>query len=231
MIYSSVNVFALNRVPLSAQRVLDVGCGSGTLGREIKQRIGSHVVGITYSPEEAALASKELDQVLVRDLNQFDVREAGRFDCVICSHVLEHLMEPEVLLSRLLGSLNPAGILIVILPNILFWKQRFEFLRGEFKYTEDGLMDRTHFRFYDWQSARALLINSGYVIKESAVEGMVPLRGLRGIFPQLCRRVDEAMARRFPGLFAFQFIFSCSPENKTMIPSVDTLSRQPVPLS
>jgi len=224
MLYTHFSGFALERVPPGAKRVLDIGCGTGTLGREIKKKMPCEVLGITYSEEEAKLARIELDRVLVEDLNHFDVRQTGRFDCVICSHVLEHLNQPEVLLSRIHNILQPDGKLLVVLPNTLFWKQRLLFLRGQFKYTDQGILDRTHVRFYDWESANALLRDSGYIVSESFVDGMFPLRGLRGISPTLCRRIDQAMGVVLPGLFGFQFIFTCESSKAGAGPSFEALS-------
>jgi 2-polyprenyl-3-methyl-5-hydroxy-6-metoxy-1,4-benzoquinol methylase len=130
--YSAVNIAVLCRAPASAKRLLDLGCGTGALGRELKETTDREVVGVTYSKEEAAFGSQELDRVIVCDLNDFDPENLGEFDCIICSHVLEHLYQPEQLLVRLRPRLSVGGQLIVALPNILFWKQRIQFLRGRF---------------------------------------------------------------------------------------------------
>jgi hypothetical protein len=74
-------------------------------------------------------------------------------------------------------------IIIVALPNVLHWKQRLEFLKGHFKYTEGGLMDRTHFRFFDWQTAQDLLTQSGYQITQAEADGSFPLPVLRKLLP------------------------------------------------
>ena len=105
-IYEAVNQPVLLRVPRNAERILDIGCGSGTLGQQIKHEITCEVTGVTYSESEAVLASKRIDQVLVRDLNSFDPSELGKFDCIICSHILEHLYQPNNLLKSASRSLT-----------------------------------------------------------------------------------------------------------------------------
>lgn len=209
-VYDSVNPPVLSRVPKSTKRLLDVGCGAGALGRQIKQTINCEVVGVTYSEAEVALASQWLDQVFLGDLNCFDTEELGRFDCIICSHVLEHLCYPQKLLTQLSNNLTPDGMLIVALPNVLHWKQRLEFLRGRFKYTDSGLMDRTHFRFFDWETARELLEQSGYTIIDSIADGYFPLPGVRKLIaPAVSLWVDNKAVKLFPGLFGLQFVFTC----------------------
>ena len=187
-----------------------MGCGSGTLGRKIKEKMDCRVVGLTYSEAEAALAAPHLDEVLVCDLNSFEPPESERFDCIICSHVLEHLFQPAEALKRLRRALSPDGTLIVALPNVLYWRQRLEFLRGSFKYTDGGLMDRTHYRFFDWSAAQELLTESGYRVVEAVADGGFPLSRL------LSRAggasVNRAALKISPGLFGFQFVFVCRPD-------------------
>ncbi len=204
MMYAAVNQPVLERVPPDAGRVLDIGCGTGALGREIKGRRDCEVVGVTHSEEEAEEARRHLDEVLVRDLNVFDPREAGSFDCVVCSHVLEHLYRPERLLAALRDALAPGARLVVALPNVLHWRQRAEFARGRFRYTDGGLMDSTHYRFYDWTTARALLTESGYALIESEACGGFPLSRL---LPLVRRPLDRAALRLAPGVFGVQFVF------------------------
>ena len=208
MIYEAVNGPVLARVPQTTKRVLDLGCGSGALGERLRKEISCQVIGVTCSESEAELARKRLNQVLVRDLNSFDPSEVGNFDCIICSHVLEHLFNPHELLKRLRRSLLPGGALIVALPNVLHWRQRLQFVRGRFEYTEGGLMDRTHYRFFDWHTARVLLADSGYRVIEEQACGSFPLSRFLFRFGDW---MDRVMLKMFPGLLGFQFVFVCEP--------------------
>jgi 2-polyprenyl-3-methyl-5-hydroxy-6-metoxy-1,4-benzoquinol methylase len=203
LIYGAVNLPVAARVPEAARRVLDLGCGNGALGAHLKRRPGREVVGVTFSEEEAREARGRLDEVVVCDLEEFDAEGLGEFDCVICSHVLEHLTRPEDLLRRLRGSLSAGGVLVVALPNVLHWRQRFEFLRGRFVYTDGGLMDRTHYRFYDWRTARALLRDCGYAETTGEADGGFPLSRFVPVFG---RALDRTALRLGPGLFGVQFI-------------------------
>jgi SAM-dependent methyltransferase len=204
--YGAVNGDVLARVPGGARRVLDVGCGTGELGRVVKQRLGCELVGLTHSRAEAEAATAHLDRVLVCDLNEFEPDGLGRFDCVICSHVLEHLYRPERLLRALGQNLAPGGVLVVALPNVLHWRQRLEFLRGRFRYEDGGLMDRTHYRFYDWATARALLAEGGFEVVGAEACGGFPLSRYAAA---LGRRLDRAALRVSPGMFGTQFVFVC----------------------
>jgi SAM-dependent methyltransferase len=193
-----------------------LGCGSGALGREIKASHSCHVTGITISKEEATIASQWLDKVITQDLNTFTAAGFDSFDCIICSHVLEHLHNAESVLREIQKLLRPESVLIVALPNVLLWKQRLEFLRGQFRYTDGGIMDRTHVRFFDWENANALLRNIGFTIVEGVADGNCVFS--RFFFP-IRTWLQTASLKHFPGLFGFQFVFVCRLE-KIPAPSV-----------
>lgn len=206
MIYEAVNRALLLQIPDPIERVLDIGCGTGTLGKSLKQGTKCEVIGVTYSHSEAAFARQWLDLVLVRDLNNFGTSELGAFDCIVCSHILEHLYYPENLLIKLKHNLTPSGILIVALPNVVHWKQRLQFLRGRFRYTDGGLMDRTHFRFFDWQTALELLEKHGFTVTLRTAEGNFPLPIVRKLVPSVASYVDKVATKAFPNLLSVKFI-------------------------
>jgi SAM-dependent methyltransferase len=204
LVYRSVNKRVLESVPSSVRNVLDIGCGAGDLGEALKMKIHCKVTGLTFSEDEADLASSRLDRVEVVDLNCLSISNLEQYDCIICSHVLEHLYDPESLLRVLLEHcLTPDGFLVVALPNVLYWKQRLQFLLGRFRYTSGGIMDSTHYRFYDWNTSSQLVCNAGYQILSRKSDGIFPLSRLLGPLRQF---VDGAALSTFPGFFGTQFI-------------------------
>lgn len=210
VVYLSVNRAVLSEIPLAARNLLDVGCGGGVFGAALKSERVCTVVGLTYSETEADMARVHLDRVEVVDLNTLDPAPLGRFDCVVCSHVLEHLNDPRRLLRQLRNCLAPQGMLIVALPNALHWKQRLQFLSGRFRYTDGGLMDRTHFRFFDWVTAAELMRESGYQINSRHADGVLPLARLLG--PKLASHMNRAATSLAPGLLGSQFVLCCQPD-------------------
>ncbi|MFA6110350.1 MAG: glycosyltransferase, partial [Candidatus Latescibacterota bacterium] len=152
-------------VPASARRVLEVGCAAGELGRLLKsQRPGIEVVGVERDPEAARLAGAHLDAVIRGDLETLPdlPYPAGHFDCLVCGDVLEHLRDPEAVLRRLLVHLHPDGSLVCSIPNVRHQSVLLNLMvNGRWEYRDEGLLDRTHLRFFTLAEIRALLTRLG----------------------------------------------------------------------
>jgi SAM-dependent methyltransferase len=207
-IYDGVNECVFSFIPSSAMRILDVGCGTGAMGERLLRHLERFVAGITYSEAEARLARARLSRVICAELNDFDFANLGKFDCVILSHILEHLYSPEDLLERLKCALEPEAVVVVALPNVVWWKQRLEFLFGRWRYRDWGILDRTHFRFFDRRSARELLEKAGYEILTAKCDGPFPFLGpIRKLNNSWVKKIDDFACGLAPGLFSVQFVY------------------------
>ncbi|WP_265300651.1 methyltransferase domain-containing protein [Verminephrobacter eiseniae] len=150
---TSLSVLA-RLVPENAT-VLDLGCGSGALGRFLAGRRACTSDGLTLSEAEAAHARPHYRRVVVDDLESCDLQErfAGqRYDTIVCADVLEHLRRPERVLAACRELLKPAGRLLISVPNAGYCGLVAELLQGEFRYRQEGLLDRTHLRFFTHRS-------------------------------------------------------------------------------
>jgi SAM-dependent methyltransferase len=193
--------------PFPAGAALDCGCGTGENARVLRQ-MGWRVTGITVSPRELEMASECCESVLLGDLNSGIPQEAvGPFDLVVFSHVLEHLLQPEVALREARRLLGPDGRIIVALPNVLYWRLRIKFLFGEFKYEPTGIMDETHVRFYTFHSGMELLRSNGFDVVSTLGDGDLPLPFLRRLLPAFARFLDPLASRLVPGLLGAQILY------------------------
>jgi SAM-dependent methyltransferase len=105
-------------VPSPAARILDVGCASGRLLANIRERGFPHVTGLDPSPACAATAAR-LYAIDVRTMTLREIAESGeRFDVVIMVGVLEHLRDLDGAFAQLRALLNPAGLLYVEVPDV-----------------------------------------------------------------------------------------------------------------
>jgi 2-polyprenyl-3-methyl-5-hydroxy-6-metoxy-1,4-benzoquinol methylase len=148
------------RILPTTGRALDVGCGRGQLGQAIKE-LGWRVWGIEENEEARAIASQRLDRAIRSDLTHYDAvaRELddGPFDALVFSDVLEHLYDPRTVVERYLEWLAPGGRVFVSVPNAVVWTNRLRWAMGRVQYEDTGVMDRTHIRFFTFDSAKELL--------------------------------------------------------------------------
>jgi 2-polyprenyl-3-methyl-5-hydroxy-6-metoxy-1,4-benzoquinol methylase len=186
--------------------ILEVGCSTGYVSARLKKN-GCRVYGIELEPEAAQAAREHCENVLNADIEKLEKLpyNSGQFDLIIFGDVLEHLRNPELILKKLRPYLKDEGFIVVSLPNITYWSVRLKILMGKFEYTEHGILDMTHIRFFNFRSAKKLLEKSGYrIIKQD----FVPPR----IFP--ITDICYFFSKFFPNLLAFQFIFVAVKEKK-----------------
>ncbi len=164
--YNLIRYDILKLLPDSASKFLDVGCGEGATGAEIKRRMpDSSVTGIELDAGAAKIAATRLDKVINSDLDnaRFDF-EPEEFDCIIAADVLEHTKDPEKNLNYLKNFLKENGWLLISLPNIRYIVPVLKILGNKFEYEESGVLDRTHLRFFTLHTMEKFLHDCGFEI-------------------------------------------------------------------
>lgn len=229
-----INLAVLNHIPFNSL-ILDVGCGNGALGNELKKK-NNYVVGIEKESSALELAKERLNEVCNLDIIDvekiFKVLSNKQFDVIIFADILEHLYEPLVVLQKYQSLLKPQGKIIISIPNVVVWDVRLKFLFGIFNYTDTGTCDRTHIRFFTLSTTRKLIDEAGLkIIKEDFNPGIfrpfVPLvkkllkqNSLQEDNPSLILEsplykaylrfvypLEKLICSLCKGLFAFQFVF------------------------
>ena len=154
-------------IPGGCGAVLDVGCGTGALGKYLKENGVTEVCGIELSHEASLEAERVLDRVVEGDVEHMGLPfSLGRFDCIICADVLEHLVDPWAVMARLRALLKPDGCIVASIPNVGFHRVVRSLVRGNWRYADSGILDRTHLRFFTWQGIISLFQDSGLVIEK-----------------------------------------------------------------
>lgn len=146
---------------------LDIGCGKGRLGSFLKRQIAAKVTGIEIFREYANEAAKDLDEVLCGNIEELDLSAyTNRFDHVIFSDSLEHLLDPESALMKAKAMLRADGALLLSIPNVRNFRVTLPLvLFGRFEYQDEGLLDRTHLRFFTRSSITNLLKHCGFEVE------------------------------------------------------------------
>jgi len=205
--WDAVNYALLPFIPKDAKKILDVGCGNGLLGPVLHQHApGCEVTGLTNSRDEAVEAEKNLDKLILCELDDYVFDPAIKYDCIICSHVLEHLVNPVGLLKRLHEPAAAGATLVTAVPNAMHWKPRRRFIMGSFRYVEGTVTDETHIRFFDFNTSAELPGRAGWKVVKHGASGYFPLPLLRNRVKPLTDKLDKMATDVMPNLFGLQFI-------------------------
>lgn len=112
-----------------SSRVLDVGCGFGTLLNTVAKKTGAKCEGVELNEHDAILARKLFGlDIFFGSLEQFynQSENSKRYDLIILHHTLEHLPNPIAELERIRVLLKEDGLLYIAVPNVLNIKKRPE---------------------------------------------------------------------------------------------------------
>jgi len=220
----------------SSPTLLDVGCGRGRLGFEI-ERLGYTVTGLDNSSTACATARGRITEVLELDITDYRAvehrLEGRKFDWLMAADSLEHAVDPWTVLTFYRKFVKRDGHLIVSLPNIVVWDNRIRMLFGRFNYTDSGILDRTHLRFFTFRSAREFVTDCGFAPEKCRWEpgigrALLPLikRLIQGkehspgsilesrayaFYTRYLMPIESAITAVAPGLLAFRTVILARP--------------------
>jgi 2-polyprenyl-3-methyl-5-hydroxy-6-metoxy-1,4-benzoquinol methylase len=151
-------------VPTDAARILEIGCAHGNFAAILKQRNQAEAWGIELDPRIASEAVDKLDRVLIGSIEaNLSSLPVNYFDCIVCNDVLEHLTDPEATLRSLLQLMAPGAVLVGSIPNVRYFHVLFDLVwNADWQYTDYGVLDRTHQRFFTGKSLARTLRSCGY---------------------------------------------------------------------
>jgi 2-polyprenyl-3-methyl-5-hydroxy-6-metoxy-1,4-benzoquinol methylase len=190
--------------------ILDVGCAQGTLALMLAER-GHRVLAVDIRPQFLAYARSRHTHGDVRfeAANALEDDLPGGHDLIFANQIIEHLVYPDALLSRLRGLLKPGGRLVTTTPNGHYVKnglpshaelgdpRAFEHL--QFSADGDG-----HFFAYRAEELRRFYAAAGFeqvtarFFETPFINGHMKLRHLHGIVPVAVLRALDRIALSLP---------------------------------
>jgi 2-polyprenyl-3-methyl-5-hydroxy-6-metoxy-1,4-benzoquinol methylase len=150
--------------------ILEIGCGDGATGAlALAERKCATYVGIELFESMALRAKDRLTDVLVGDVETMALPLApASFDVLIASEVLEHLIDPGAVLKRLVPLMRPGALVFASSPCLAHWSNIVGLVQGRFDYTETGMMDRTHLRWFTPNSFAGMFRDAGFTVDSTA---------------------------------------------------------------
>lgn len=110
---------------LKPKNILDIGCGNGLLLKELIKTHKAHYYGVdVYSNSKTPYRYKRADIT-----KKLPFQNAS-FDCVILGEVIEHVPDPDFVLTEIHRVLKRGGYLIVSTPNLVSWANRILVILG-----------------------------------------------------------------------------------------------------
>ncbi len=166
--YSRVNETLLNLIPLSAETILEVGCGTGALAKRYKMRNpGCRYFGIEASIKDPGDVDPAIESLYLNKVeDQPNMFRKDLFDCLIFGDVLEHMEDPLAQLKKCVGWLKEGGQALACIPNIGHYSAIVHLLQQKWVYTDEGLLDRTHSRFFTKDTAMQMFKDAGLTVFE-----------------------------------------------------------------
>ncbi len=212
--------------------VLELGVATGYFSRLLKERLGCVVDGVDLAADMAEEARPWCRRLLVADLEREALADhfpRHCYDFIVCADVLEHLRDAGAILTQLPELLAEGGKVLASVPNVAYAGLLAELVAGEFRYRDEGLLDRSHLRFFTRASFERLLQDHGF-----SVEAVEPVRlpFERSEFRHLLRE-GGMLPPEFvvgPDADAYQYVFSAVPAGKWLTLRSDVLVDVIVPV-
>jgi SAM-dependent methyltransferase len=192
-------------------RVLDVGCGTGSVTLVANRGKNNRILAVEPDAHRGAVARDRGIDVVCGFLDQEFLARNGPFDVIVFADVLEHLASPNDMLELAKSGLQPGGFIIASVPNIAHWSIRLKLLFGRFDYTQTGICDVTHLRWFTQSSFERLFRSQGLelVALRYSAGFFLPVyqSGFFKLLPvRLRKKWIGVMTKLLPRLFACQFV-------------------------
>lgn len=173
--------------------VLDVGCGSGILGRLLIRNAGLVIDGVDpgVPPDHPGIRG-------YRNFYSFGIEDLingpgiSDYDWIILADVIEHFAYPDELLAMLARHAKPGAHFVISTPNVAHLSVRLGMVNGRFDYVSSGILESTHLRFFTLKTLESVLDAAGMSAERVVLLNRLPslnqiaengwLRGLISLF-------------------------------------------------
>lgn len=145
--------------------VLEIGCDCGVTLLKIKNRYPKvKIYGCEINKMAAAVAS-HVAEISVNNIEDKNLPFPKKmFRHIILGDVLEHLHNPLEVLVYCREFLCEGGSVIASIPNLMHISVMEQLLKGNFTYTETGLLDKSHIHFFTYYEIVRMFTEAGYHI-------------------------------------------------------------------
>jgi len=164
------NADVFDVLPAQAVRILEVGTGSGSLAAAVKRRNPStQYIGVEVTPEYVERSRSRCDRVYLENFESPSyklLQEIPFQDYIVFCDVLEHFVDPWRVLDMLHATMKPGARIVASIPNTQHWSIQIRLNRGDWRYADSGLLDKTHVRFFTRETIQEMFEQAGFSVTQ-----------------------------------------------------------------
>jgi len=153
-------------LPQVYDKVLEIGCGDGAFIENLNP--DCEVWGIEPNRIAAEVASRKSYKVLIGKYETIVSQlPDDYFNLVVCNDVIEHMDDYDAFLDSIKKKMRQNACLVGSIPNVRYYYNMKELLiKRDWKYTNEGILDRSHLRFFTKISFKRTLEQHGFLIEK-----------------------------------------------------------------
>ncbi len=219
---SSSFVKILKRIPAKS-KVLEFGPAYGYMTRYMTEELLCDVTCVEIDPDAAEETKKYCNNMIIADIEKLDfgqVFENLTFDIITFGDVLEHLYNPGKVIKNCYNILKDNGKVLVSIPNITHISVISNLIMGRFEYSNSGILDNTHIRFFSRESILQLFTNNYYY---AIIADRVKSTEFNPIHKDLKFDLLPVLNKMNPEYETYQFIIEAKKINSLLVKEIKQL--------
>lgn len=195
--------------------VLEFGPAAGRLTQYMKEQLDCAVDIVEIDPtgyEKAILYARD---GFLGDIESYEWEEkfSGKtYDYVLFADVLEHLRNPQNVITEVKKFLKEDGKIITSIPNVGHNSIIYNLLHNQFRYNNLGLLDDTHIHLFTYDTAKKMFEDAEY---DLVAEDATYIKEVKDEFPYSVDEADEMekyLLWKHPYGEIYQFVFTAMPK-------------------
>lgn len=192
--------------------ILEIGCAHGRMTKYLKETLNCTIDIAEIDEESGKVASQWARYAFLGDRGNVEAEDyfggiSTAYDYVIFADVLEHLVNPEVVLKNSTKVLKPEGSVWISIPNVAYNGIIIELIQDKFTYRETGLLDNTHLRFFTINSLDKMVKKCGFkIVNEQNLINSIRNSEFRNAYTEVPPQIAAFLRMRSSGE-VYQFVW------------------------